>query len=540
MLEAMRRNSRGTIIYALFGILIAVFIINFGPGSGMGGGGGETSDYAAQVQGTNVSESEFRLYYLATGGDSFDGQLARRFRVRERIMDKVIERELLAHEAEKLGFRVSTQEAEDLVRTGRMILLGNERAWSSADEYDYKKLQRFCDQFRVSVVRFIEIQQRELLANQLRQLMAASAKVTPQEAEEAWEQRERKANLAFVKFQPKQFEADIELAPADIAAYKQAHDADLKKTFEERSFLYKKLEKEVRARRLLVAIAKDEKDPAKIAAAQQKLQLARRHIFIEKMAFPVVAKMMSEDPATRGKSGDMGWHKKGYLGLGEEIEGKVFAAEPNAIIYARSDKGHELIQIERFREGDLTFEQVVDELVESQLRTERGKAKAKAAADEALAKVRAGTPLDTLFPKPGEGDAAKEEESSAPKAEETGLFAKQGEQVPMIGVSKEVMQKAFEMKQGEAAGPFDVTGAWVVVVAKERREPEKAAFEKVKDDEMRALQRQKFAETVDAWSRSRCLEVNADGLIKVNQKVVQYEGTPGGDVEYKQCSTAQN
>ena len=38
MLAAMRRNSRNVIIYVLFGVIIAVFVINFGPGSrGCGG-----------------------------------------------------------------------------------------------------------------------------------------------------------------------------------------------------------------------------------------------------------------------------------------------------------------------------------------------------------------------------------------------------------------------------------------------------------------------------------------------------------------------
>lgn len=539
MLEAMRRNSRGTIIYALFGILIAVFVVNFGPGGG-GCGGTAGEGYAVEVAGTTISESEFRLYYLARGGDRFDAALARRFRFRETIMDKLIERELLAQEAERLGFRVSMKEAEDLVKTGRMMLLGGEVPWNSSDEYDYKRLQRFCEQFRVNVVRFLEIQRRELLANQLRQIMAAAVKVTPQEAEEAYNLRERKANLSFVKFQPKQYEADIELQPQEIAAYRQAHEADLKKTFEERSFLYKKMEKEVRVRRLFIALDKDEKDPAKIAAAGQKLQAARNRLFLGKppAPFPVVAKAMSEDAATRGRGGDMGWHKKGYLGLGDEVEAKVFAAKENSIIYAKSDKGHELIQVERFREGDLTFEQVADELVDTQLRAERGKAQAKAAAEAALAQVKAGKSLEVLYPKPGEGDAAKEEAapgSIGPKVEETGLFAHQGEQVPSIGVSKEVMQKAFELKQGEVAGPFDVTGVWVVVQAKERHEPDKDGFEKAKDDELRTLQRQKFAETVDAWSRQKCVEVDADKQIKVNDRVVQYEGTPGGDVVYTKC-----
>ena len=36
MLEVMRRNSRNAIIYILFGVIIAVFIVSFGPGGSHG------------------------------------------------------------------------------------------------------------------------------------------------------------------------------------------------------------------------------------------------------------------------------------------------------------------------------------------------------------------------------------------------------------------------------------------------------------------------------------------------------------------------
>ena len=49
MLAAMRRNSRHAIIYVLFGILIAAFVISFGPGSRGFGYSGVTSAYAAKI-----------------------------------------------------------------------------------------------------------------------------------------------------------------------------------------------------------------------------------------------------------------------------------------------------------------------------------------------------------------------------------------------------------------------------------------------------------------------------------------------------------
>ena len=59
MLQAMRRNSRHAIIYVLFGILIAAFIISFGPGSRGFGYSGVTSAYAAKIAGATVSEQEY-------------------------------------------------------------------------------------------------------------------------------------------------------------------------------------------------------------------------------------------------------------------------------------------------------------------------------------------------------------------------------------------------------------------------------------------------------------------------------------------------
>ena len=55
MLEQMRRSSQSLLIYVLFGIVIAVFVINFGPQSDQGCRSGITrgSD-AAKVAGETV------------------------------------------------------------------------------------------------------------------------------------------------------------------------------------------------------------------------------------------------------------------------------------------------------------------------------------------------------------------------------------------------------------------------------------------------------------------------------------------------------
>ena len=87
MLEQLRRSSQSLIIYVLFGIVIAVFIVNFGPQSQ---GGCESTvtraSYAAKVNGGTVSARDFRYAYILAGGPQYQGQRARELRIRERVL----------------------------------------------------------------------------------------------------------------------------------------------------------------------------------------------------------------------------------------------------------------------------------------------------------------------------------------------------------------------------------------------------------------------------------------------------------------------
>src|SRR5438445_6919098 len=113
MLAALRQHSRSLLIYILFGIVIAVFIINFGPGSQGGCMGGVAQSYAAKVSGNVIPELDFlhALQLLGLGDER--GGAARARDVRKFLMDALILRELWAQEAERLGFRVSDEEIED-------------------------------------------------------------------------------------------------------------------------------------------------------------------------------------------------------------------------------------------------------------------------------------------------------------------------------------------------------------------------------------------------------------------------------------------
>ena len=188
MLEQMRKSQRSLLIYSLFFILIAVFIINFGPQSR--GGTCESTipgneHLAAKVAGDAVSTNDFRYGFLLIGGAQVPVQQAKAQRLKETVMDKLIERELLAQEAERLGYAVTEDEVEDLIGESKIIGLGYPRTvpqMQKDGKFNYDSFKNFVSfQLGVTPKSFIEEQKRELLASRVRDLLRGSVTVSPEE-----------------------------------------------------------------------------------------------------------------------------------------------------------------------------------------------------------------------------------------------------------------------------------------------------------------------------------------------------------------------
>jgi hypothetical protein len=243
----------------------------------------------------------------------------------------------------------------------------------------------------------------------------------------------------------------------------------------------------------------------------------------------------------------MGWRKKGFTGFGDAVDKKIFDAKPGAIIGPeRTERGWELVEVEQFREGDVPLADAEKEMAADEVRKDKAKEKAKADAEAVMARVKKGEKLEAILP-PEASDPNETAEEKQLKAlmkkpnepvhlQETGLFSRRGEMIQDIGISKELAKRAFELKTGEVAGPFDVGSAWVVVRVKEHRDPDLADFEKRKSEIVREYERTKWAELVDNWSKQKCAEVRDDGRIKVNGDVLEYEVGGKSPIPYQPCS----
>lgn len=539
MLEQMRRSSQSLLIYVLFGIVIAVFIISFGPQSvgGFGGPAGTTHSWAAKVNGREVSLGEYRYAFLTAGGGNVPPQIAKAQRVREIVMDKIIERELFASEAERLGMRVSDDEVEDHIAQSKLMLFGVSQVIPSLQKdghFDYEQFRRFVQYQGLTPRGFIEEQRRELLASRVRDLVAQGSKLSEAEVRERWVREGNQVNLEYVRFPVRRYEDQVQLTDAEIAAYAKANHDKLESLYKERKFLYEKVPRELKLRQLLVKLDAGASKEAE-AAAQKKADglLAK----IKKDGFAAVAKASSDDARTKANGGLLGWKRQGATSLGGAVEEKVWAGKENDVVGpVRGTDGFYLVAIEGAREGDLAFDKVENDLAENELRQEKAKTAAKQAAEAALAKAKGteGKPLKDLFPA-ATGDKAAAD--AAPEAQETGLFSRRGSVVEGIGISAELAKQAFELTtEAPFAGPYDVAGSFVVVRLKEKKAADLAEFDKRKAELLAMAEQQKGMRVAEEWALARCSEARAAKHIDWNSDALRYDDGQEGAIPYQPCA----
>jgi peptidyl-prolyl cis-trans isomerase D len=546
MLERMRQSSQSLGIYLLFGIVIAVFIINFGPQS-QGSSCEQTmvdENFAAKVSGETITSATFRYGFMLLGGAQVPAKYAKQEKLKETVLDKLIERELLATEADRLGFAVTEDEVLNDILDSRIIGLGqtvsNMPRVQKNGHFDLDTFKKYV-QFELGVTQnaFIEEQKKEVLANRVRELVRSSVSVSAEEVKNEYLRKNRQVNLEYMRFVGRRFDAEVAPTEADIAEYAAKNEAKLRAAYDEKKVVYEKVPPQRRLRQILIKVASDakpdveKKAKTKAEALAEKIRKGAKVSGKEGVTFLEVARESSEDEATKGKGGDLGWRAKGSTNLTGENEDKVWSAKAGAIVGPlRGAGGFVITKVEGAREGEISFDKAKLELAEEKLREEQANAKAKAAAEAALAKAKASTTstLKTLFPPASDADesATTAAPPSAPRVEETGLFAlratREGTIVEGIGISAPLAKAAFALtNEAPLAGPFEVGGSFVVVRLKERKEPDLAELERRKLELLREAEQAKSDRVLTDWTHARCVEAKKAKQIVVNTELLRYE-----------------
>jgi peptidyl-prolyl cis-trans isomerase D len=512
MLDTLRANARSTLTYVLFGIIIVVFVVSFGPGSCGGRVGRQGSmqpqEEVARVDGETISAQEWEQQYGALfrayqqqAGQSFTRELADRLGLRRVAADQLVERVLLRQEAARQGIVVGDDDLERAITENP--------AFQAGGKFDYEYYQRAVTNSYGSATRFEQVLRGDLAVQKLLALLRQTAKISDDEVKEAWLADADKVNVEFVRFPVSAAATEVKVTPADAEAFAKANADAVKQRYEASKARYDK-PKRVKARHVLVKIEQDA-TPAAVEAAQAKANEALARVK-KGEDFAKVAKELSDDPGSKDRGGDVGEFGPGVMA--PEFEHAAFGAKPGDLVGpVRTQFGFHVIKVDGVQEAQsVSFDAVKNEVARELLQEQRAKELAKKHADEALARAKAGRSLAELFPA---GAKAAKLGGTPLQAEETGLYGASATLVPRVGVAPELQKAALAGTPGQVLGEFDTAGGPIVAQLKARQKADPAQFEAKKAEYAERLRARREAQVESAFVKA--LRERAD--VKVNDKL---------------------
>jgi len=490
MLHVLRAHKNSKLVWGTLALIIGVFSFW---GVGVGIDAGQPVSEVATVNGRPVSQIQLlraENNLVQTYRDALKGQFTPELRkglnLRQRALDSLVDREVLAERAEQLGLAIGDQELRDSIATNPAFQVGGRFSKEA-----YLRALRYSS---LTPADFEETMRKELSIERLQNLVWDGVSIDDQAVRDEILSREEKRVVAFVKVKASDYTMKVPAtddllrtfydanvarftepervrlemiayppgkmpglaAPTDdeISAWYDAHVAD---RFTRQA--------EVRARHILVK-ADEGADDATRAEARRKAEGYRKQIQ-DGAAFEKVAREHSEDPGTAVQGGELGFFSRGRMV--KPFEDAAFALQPGQMSeVVETPFGFHLIQVEEVREEKRSsLDEVRGEVID-EIRRERGRDAAAALAKEDREAWAAGKAVDEIA-------AARGLQVDRPEP------VARGGSLPGVGTAFAVNNALWELSPGGVTQPIDANGTWVVAKLVEKLAPSPKPFDAVKE-----------------------------------------------------------
>jgi peptidyl-prolyl cis-trans isomerase D len=565
MLEKFGSKVQGAVLGTIIVLMSVIFILQFGGPQSKGCSEDRGAGYAAKVGGVTITEGEFRSAFVLANGERYPTELARQNRLKELILDGLVERTLLAREARKMGFRATEDDVmrrladEGVIYLSRSVnapasFPGGRMPVDFKDEdghFDLENAKRFIQNgLRRSVQEFALSQVEEALAERMRETIVASVAVSPDEIWDAYVRERERVTLSYIRFSPTYYRDQLVPTDAEVTTWMAANQAAVDAEYTRQRHRFTGLEKQVRARHILIKVASDASDAVR-AAARAKIDalLVRARAGED---FSTLARANSEDTGSAVRGGDLGYNPRGRMVA--PFDEAQFALQPGQVSdVVTTDFGFHIIKVEGLREGDVPEAEAKREVADNLYRQYRAGEQALAAATAALAGLRAGKTMEQLdrelsgrpappelapgVEPPPEVPPADDEASDPyrPRLQDTRPFARGDQPIPGPADSAPLSRAAYALTTASPlpSAPFRLGEDLLVFQVKERVDAVRS--ELTDDDRARltdGLLAAKKAEALGAYVRRLRAEAESAGDIRVNEEVLAYppaEGEEGGD-----------
>ena len=522
---------KGFFLVLLVVLLSAVFALQFGGGQAEGcAAGGST--YLARVYDQTLSKGDFEAAYAVANFGRLPEETQRSMRLPELVLDGLIDRTLLAREARKVGFDVSQDEVMTRFVNEGIILLSlgvgappmlpqGEIPVSFTDKegaFNKDLAERYIQNgLRRSVGEFADAQVDEYLAAQMRELIASSVNVSEAEVWDDYVRENDNAKIKYIRFSPAYYVKEKPAtSEAALTAWISGNEERLAAEYEANKHRYTNLEKQVRARQILIKAGSN-------ATAEQKAEAKKRAGALQKRAvkgegFAGLARKFSEDPITAQNGGDVGFLRKGTMP--ESLDEAAFSMEVDEISeVVETPYGFHVVKVLAIREGDVPADEAKRELAEGLYQADWLEARAREAAASALASWTQSTDDDAVAQMLAATASQKGRESAlTPTVEETAEFGLSDAPVP--GLSTAVLLDAVSaLPEGNEfpAAPVKIGSEWLIFRLIDRQRPDEAAFtDAVRGSTREVLQTLKKKETVDLYIQQLRAKATADKALRVH------------------------
>ena len=474
MLDRMRRHKawlKWTLALAGFALLVLGFPLIQPPPETPGA----LTDVLAQVGDQEITVGEFQTlfrrqlqsYQVQSGGE-ITADLLRSMGIDRQLLQQVIDEYAALQEAARLGVTVSDAE----VREAIVSLPAFQQDGEFIGEAAYLQMLRM-QQPPLSPAEFEENVRRSLMLQRLQAALTDWITVSDDDVEREHVRRNERVRLSAISFRADDFREGLDATADDVAALFDQNandylvpekrrlrfvlidvpalkaaftpsDADVQAYYDNNLDRYTE---EVDLRVSHILLRTQDAELAEVQAQAESIAAEARN----GADFAELARRYSEDEGTRDAGGDLGRITRGQMV--PEFEGAAFALEQDEVSDPVTSMFgvHVIKATEKTGGATQTLDDVRDSIVDI-LQQESADARAGALAEAMSLEIDEAADLEAAAARRGL------------EAQESG-FAALGEPILGLGFSSEVTTQAFQLAEGEVAGPIPTpTGPAFVTV----------------------------------------------------------------------------
>jgi parvulin-like peptidyl-prolyl isomerase len=271
MLQKSRKQGASVVLYIVFGVLIAAFIVGINPGSqGESVGCSPGGNSIVTVDGSRVGKTA----YLVAYSNRYIPEFMRMWNMKTQkereyaAVELLIRRELLAQAAAERGLRVTDDMVMEEIKKGYFFVGGQriplednifDRHEDGTKTWNLDKFKNWIGSLNVSRNSYLEEQARGMQAAMMQELMLASVRVSHEEARDAYIHSKTTVSYDLVAFRPADYRGAMKLTDADIARYLATHEDEVKARFKADERTYKDVKPQIKLRQIFIAKTEEDK-----------------------------------------------------------------------------------------------------------------------------------------------------------------------------------------------------------------------------------------------------------------------------------------